>query len=150
MSLSLLPLLHGIEVEATAPVSKPFHPRSGIVIDAYNARSEVEAIAHSPLPWQYGRVDSHAFNIRAGESSVALVYAHQGSPTLMDRSGEGEANAALIVQAVNSHQALVDALREFLASGVEHDDPRINYVTMQVDKGAIEQARAALKLAGGK
>lgn len=59
-----------------------------------------------------------------------------------------EQYAALIVRFANSHQALVDALQELLRSGVEHDDPRINYMTMQIDKAAIEQARAALKLAG--
>ena len=34
-------------------------------------------------------------------------------------------------------------IREFLASGVEHDDPRMDYITMQVDRVTIDAARAA-------
>jgi len=36
-------------------------------------------------------------------------------------------------------------IREFLASGVEHDDPRMDYITMQVDRVTIDAARAAAK-----
>ena len=34
-------------------------------------------------------------------------------------------------------------IREFLASGVEYEDPRMDYITMQVDRVTIDAARAA-------
>mgnify|MGYP001572096835 CR=1 FL=1 len=44
--------------------------------------------------------------------------------------------------------ALVAVLRELLASGVEQDDPRIGYVTMQVDRPTLAEARRVLADAG--
>jgi hypothetical protein len=52
---------------------------------------------------------------------------------------EAEANAAFIVQAVNSHEALAEACKLLIKSyGRDKYDP------------AVVAARAALKLAGGK
>jgi hypothetical protein len=39
---------------------------------------------------------------------------------------------------------LCEALRDMLDYGVELDDPRIEYMTVQIDRDAIEQARALL------
>jgi hypothetical protein len=40
---------------------------------------------------------------------------------------------------------LETALREVMAWGVEHDDPRMDYITVQVDRVTIAAARAAAK-----
>jgi hypothetical protein len=63
---------------------------------------------HTPLPWKY----------RVRHSGVYVDGPHDGLGTpliaeLLYRDGQGaqEANARFIVQAVNSHAALVEALR---------------------------------------
>lgn len=63
--------------------------------------------AHTPTPWKADRIHGKpTFNIRAGQISVAHVYEHIGSNVLYDRAGEGEANAAFIVEACNSFESL--------------------------------------------
>lgn len=41
-------------------------------------------------------------------------------------------------------ERLEQALRELVNSPIEHEDPRISYVVMQVDTDALADARAAL------
>ena len=41
------------------------------------------------------------------------------------------------------HSAAMRVLRDVLASGVEHDDPRVGYVTMQVDRATLAAVRDA-------
>jgi len=48
-----------------------------------------------------------------------------------------------IVRAERERDEARLVIREFLASGVEHDDPRMDYITMQVDRVTIAAARAA-------
>lgn len=40
---------------------------------------------------------------------------------------------------------LATALEDLMTWGVEHDDERINYISVQVDRISIANARAALK-----
>lgn len=45
---------------------------------------------------------------------------------------------------------LAEALREMVNSAIDFDDPRISYVSMQVDRDALTAARAALARWEGK
>jgi hypothetical protein len=65
--------------------------------------------------------------------------------------GEMKANAALIIASANSHadlqrerDALAMALRELMNWGVEFDDERLGYVSVQVNREAIKDAQLAL------
>lgn len=49
-----------------------------------------------------------------------------------------------------TEQLLYDALKELLTFGVELDDARLSYVVAQVDRGAIEDAQAAILIAEQK
>lgn len=62
---------------------------------------------------------------------------------------EAEANAALIVKAVNNHEKLVEALRSTIEQ-YEHillHDP--SYKTVHSTRAALEEVKAALKEAEG-
>ncbi len=86
---------------------------------------------HTPLPWMAdgGEVRAESGNGR----TVALLYSI---------TNEDEANAALIVRAVNSHDDLVSALEIMIrAFNVSDVDPIVAFTS-------IERARAALKKAG--
>jgi chromosome segregation ATPase len=48
-----------------------------------------------------------------------------------------------IVELERERDEARDVLREFLASGVEHDEPRMDYITMQIDRATLAAARAA-------
>lgn len=92
---------------------------------------------HTPTPWTEHMVNTATVNIRAGEISIAAVYRHIGSPVLQDRAGEGDNNAAFIVRACNSHEALVAAATRALG-----------YTDDTKDGEALKQELlAALKLA---
>ena len=84
------------------------------------------AVAHTPLPWRFMRTHGHSLNrwyVITDAQGRGPIFEVGGN----DQSGqiaqakyvitdpvEIEANAALIVRAVNSHQQLVDALREMI------------------------------------
>lgn len=54
------------------------------------------------------------------------------------------------IRRVNCHETLVEALREILNSGIEFDDERLDYLSIQVDHEAWDQARQALTTAEEK
>ena len=60
---------------------------------------------------------------------------------LSQRAEQAEAEGANLRTAL---AALAEALKEILASGVEFDDERLGYVTMQVSRSAIEDATQLL------
>lgn len=98
---------------------------------------------HTATPWVANKIEGKpSFNIRAGLESVAMVYEFIGSPTLNDRHGEGAANAAHIVRCVNSHDALVQALRKCLecACFSEEDTSEIAAQSMLALIGSYAQA----------
>jgi len=78
---------------------------------------------HTPLPW----VKRHSYNIFAGDTAaVARTDVANRSPAVL------EANARLIVTAVNSHAALVEAAEETVAAfdsttfaGMRHGKSRL-------------------------
>ena len=88
---------------------------------------------HTPTPWiQHGqRIDDIA------GKCIAAVDRY-------DHEFDGEANAALIVQAVNSHAALVDLVRRAYDRFTDNDMQPANHALSVW----LEQAHAALALAG--
>lgn len=93
----------------------------------------------TPRPWRQWATDGdHGLEITIEGEGHAVTY-------LPDQSDLSEANAALIVRAVNAHDALVEALEAALATLEEWqaDDG-------QGDDAAILNARAALALARGQ
>ena len=112
------------------------------------------SVAHSPVPW---RVNVDKFHI-----AVPLVDAVDNDGIIVaELSGpnhsENVSNAELIVRAVNSHHALVAALRDFLAKWDEVE-PYIKgaFVMQQIHGGRytgptiadeLTAMRAALALA---
>lgn len=91
---------------------------------------------NTPTPWvfdKYGNIlqeGTDSFTSRVSVEGVAL-----GS------SKEAKANSALIVRAVNAHQALVDALDNLLQA---------HLLTGRITNEDCAQADAALKLARGE
>lgn len=83
---------------------------------------------HTPAPW-------HAEN-----GTIYSQYATIGSAHGKTRNdAENDANAAFIVRAVNAHDALVEALEEFIGSHATFSVPSI-----------AAKARAALRAAKGE
>jgi hypothetical protein len=109
-------------------------------------------IAPFELPLTYikggdnlGELDGIAGTIREARANyhVARIWS--------DGVSNPDELAELMVKATNSYDAtqtqlgeLREALRELVNSAIEFDDPRISYVSMQVDRGALAFARALL------
>lgn len=95
---------------------------------------------HTPTPWAVGRsLDGLPCVDAPTESSCTLeICTVWGTEKDMIVNDECGANAAFIVRACNSHEALVEACQELLQE--------------LVDRGIVlpanDRARAALKLAG--
>ena len=124
--------------------------------------------AHTPTPWRF--IDDHmgdcekpyryGFQIRSGPGNFNIATVALRRPTVsgarleLDDS-EGRANAALIIRAVNSHDALVEALGEYLKRDDEarreaRTGGRVLRLLSSVFGGALpEKARAALAAAKG-
>jgi hypothetical protein len=96
-------------------------------------------VRHSALPWEIHSNFVGPLVIKSGDTEVAHVGA--------DSFALCQANAAFIVRACNSHQALIAALQNLLnvietgAITSDHDETFAN---------AVAQARDALKLARGE
>jgi hypothetical protein len=93
---------------------------------------------HTPTPWRVEYDDNGFFFIDAPG---------RPSPYIAATGGEGMANAenaAFIVKAVNSHDALVDALKSCAAVCAGEVTSKSGLID------ALEKARAALALAGEK
>lgn len=77
--------------------------------------------AHTPTPWTLG--DSYGagkgYAICAGPQVLARVVGF-GYPTGIGRHLQSDANAALIVRAVNAHAALVEAI-EAVRAVIQHN-----------------------------
>lgn len=75
--------------------------------------------AITPGPWKSNKIEGKpSINIRAGEQSIANVYAHVGSPALMDQHEQGAANAAVITQT----PALLSIVELVAGRGEHHED----------------------------
>jgi len=95
---------------------------------------------HTPTPW-----DLRSRSITVKDNGEDIVAEANGG--LSGTIGEAVANAAFIVQACNSHAALVAAAEKFLdlCPRMNEDDPVAPALF-----DACEQALAALKLATGE
>lgn len=93
--------------------------------------------AHTPTPWHLH--NSETIDGPKGEWIATVKPILPGA-----RLGEAAANAALIVRAVNSHAALVEALSEVLAL---YDCGGDFYIPYDVATKRLGRIRAALKLA---
>lgn len=72
---------------------------------------------HTPLPWKagpYSSIVGIAISAQPDPNKNRVVVAGTTGAFSDDHKGEHEANAALIVRAVNSHEALVKAVSDML------------------------------------
>ena len=103
---------------------------------------------HSPLPWIYEvfPAGTTIWTDEKGRSREICKVTPRGEM----RDSEGEANAAFIVRAVNSHDDLLNALKavvERLAGWMEIADP--DHVNAD-DRQALAEARAIISKATGE
>ena len=101
---------------------------------------------HTALPWELGRtiggyIDIDALDGHIPWTALARVVVEVDGK----RSDEGEANAAFIVRACNSHYQLVSALRWALAEL----RGQTRYDNEQQRENCFDDADAALSQAGG-
>jgi hypothetical protein len=110
------------------------------------AQTNQDAANHSPLPWKVasGYREDGCAKITNGEhfGLASVVVEVDGRPY-----PEGEANAALIVRAINSHAALVAALEKVALFGENPTALAIGHTAALMELG--RNARAALALARG-
>lgn len=103
---------------------------------------------HTPTPWQLKNLEGSdlPFIVSTTQSSYAVADTGLGSVS----SAEAWANAAFIVRAVNSHEALVEALQDVLDLAEDLDGDTQNLtVTMSIESWSrIEDLIAQAK--GGK
>ena len=93
---------------------------------------------HTPTPWKTGKSYPRRITTLHGVMIANAILATSGKNPGKPEA-EAEANAALIVRAVNHHEALVDIVR--VLTQVETDDP----VAHMLEYGAAcERARAIL------
>jgi hypothetical protein len=92
---------------------------------------------HTPTPWHTGSTN-HTELVMGFRDNIECVIS-ESDPELDMPMDEAAANAAFIVKAVNSHDALVKALRKAL-NYIENTE---NELGIQLTCG--DEARAALK-----
>ena len=112
---------------------------------------------NSPLPWADPRFSCAPYSIWKGNTQIASCRwvddnGNVDSACVQDEH-EAQANAALIVRAVNAHADLIAALEALLAveetklAALEKRSYAIGIVTV---RQRVNQARAALKKAKGE
>lgn len=98
---------------------------------------------HTPTPWEIRKDDEGAYiGAKDGDRYIRIV---QICGSLLNPSIA--ADAALIVRAVNSHAALVEALGHALERLEAHQESAYCQLSGYRDNEAVDKARAALKLA---
>lgn len=68
---------------------------------------------HTPTPWKYGHVGTDALWIGPDYNRTPVAHIDHNMEYARDNS---RANAAFIVRAVNSHDKLVEALRQMVVN----------------------------------
>ncbi len=91
---------------------------------------------HTPLPWEVGE--------RIGDGSPVVTYQARDIATVENYYGDGEANAELIVRAVNAHDDLLAACKALMKQ-IEDHDPAGCIEGKPYDR--LAQARAAIRKA---
>ena len=97
--------------------------------------ADTKAVAHTPLPWRTLSNGRDAFIEHVNDSSGQKRIAFMCLPVI-----EREANAALIVRAVNCHQELVDALKECIDELTANPNDGFTLLTLQRAESAIRRA----------
>ncbi len=98
-------------------------------------------LEHTPTPWKVGR-DNSLFPMAGGKRSWVIA---QMAQCRTDKAGQ--ANAAFIVRACNSHEELVKALEWALLFVEQSDEAEISKwggESLAHFRKDMEQARAAL------
>lgn len=105
-----------------------------------SVRSDV-ASKHTPLPWTLGKGSKTIREASKPGRPGFIARTHMPGEYTIRTDDEQEANANLIVQAVNSHAALVQAVQ---ACKKYMDDPKGSDITGQQALGAINYALSLL------
>lgn len=100
---------------------------------------------HTPGPWVARPINTAQMNIRNDQDTIATVYRHIGSPTLMDRAFEGDANARLIAAAPEMRKTL-----DALAAQVERSNAKDDHGHELKHLKALHDARALLARIDGE
>lgn len=107
----------------------------------------------TPRPWCVGHSMERNYLYGDGAHIACISSRENGFPIYDDGSlNESEANAALIVKAVNSHDALVEALRaarDFLPFNLPKEDAVELHAGLYVAWQKIDAAFAALSKSEG-
>lgn len=105
---------------------------------------------YTPTPWR-AVLDEDGVNVwaRDGEGEHHIANLDVAAHGKFLSSEEMDANAALIVRAVNNHEALVEALAEFIEAFGNRGESTSLHVWDQRLKAARDKARAALASATG-
>lgn len=93
--------------------------------------------AHTPTPWQITGVDGYARRFVSDSKGNQVAFCAPIQPTIE----RGLADAAHIVRCVNSHDALVEALRNLLIAEKIYDDDDQRLIACR--DAAIDAIKAA-------
>lgn len=99
------------------------------------------------LPWEYDATGKYYHSDGVIRRNGIVICHMTPSRISLPSTEETEANARFIVRAVNSHEALVEALRNILADCETAQERRKSADFDFATYHAIEYARAALQLA---
>lgn len=115
--------------------------------------TQTKTAQHTPGPWKVVATNSSRFSLRAGQDSIGDVWRMIGSPVLMDRAHEGDANARLIAAAPELLAALKtikDAILHVSASGTMDAPAKLRKSAEERFFAANELASAAIAKAEGR
>lgn len=101
---------------------------------------------HTPTPWKLGHWSQQLVENEFGNTCVAVCPKDRANYRLGIPRTEAEANAALIVRAVNAHAALVEALEHWINQTYIDEDGGCCPASL-FDPEGYTKAEAALKLA---
>lgn len=102
---------------------------------------------HTALPWELGRTIGGHIDIDAPDAPISwTALARVVVEVDGKRSDEGEANAAFIVRACNSHYQLVESLREAIEEMWDRDHSSMDRIQFERANASLF---AALSQAGG-
>jgi hypothetical protein len=102
--------------------------------------------AHTPTPWKTGT--KYPTRVIGGNSDTSMIVAGTALPVDEGSPNETEiANAAFIVRACNSHEALVRELRNLVDFINQYGIRDANGKSLMEDLGYLQEAEAALAAA---
>lgn len=112
---------------------------------------ETQNTKHTPGPWRSFSATSAAIVIAAAQTSLATIHKNLGNPALMDRDGEGEANAALIAASPELLEALKKLASDYEeSSGIDRKEFEADSQFMGRHHAGYALALAAIAKAEGR